>query len=112
ERAQFVLVERVGEALHRTDVPVGREARRGSGADTLGRRVRRYELRMCSLEFDQRAKETIVLRVADLWFVEHVVTVVGLFEPLAQLFRAIRDRRAQRAGATRSRNSCLRTLPC
>lgn len=66
---------------------------------------------MRRFELDELPKEPIVLRVADLRLVEDVVAVVGLFDLLAQLFRAICDFRAQRTGATRSRNSFLRTLP-
>ena len=66
----------------------GREKRRGLAAHPLCGRVRDQQLRVPRLERPQLLHQAVVLAVRDLGCVEHVLAIVVVLEPGAQLFDA------------------------
>jgi hypothetical protein len=60
------------------------EAARGLAADTLGRRIRRDQIRVLGLDLFQLLEELVVLRIRQVRLVEYVVRVVRAFEFRAQ----------------------------
>ena len=85
ELAELIGAEGVAEAEHGHVVPDRWEAALHRGADALGGRVLRHQLRVGGLELDELAEEQVVRAVAHGRRIQHVVAVVRVLELGAQL---------------------------
>jgi hypothetical protein len=85
----------------------------GAGADALGRRIRRAQLRVFRLQGLQLAEQPVVLGVGDLRVVEDVVAVVVVVQLDAQLLgaRARRPSTLFTAPVRPSRLACRAAAP-
>jgi len=79
------LFEGIAQRQHRQRMAHFGEAAGGAGTDAAGRRIRHGQVRMRGFQCLQLAHHAIVIGVGNLRVVEHVVAVVGLLDPRAQL---------------------------
>ncbi len=83
-RPQLVLTERISKTHHRHGVLHADESFPRLCTNPLSRRVRRNPIWMARLNVLQLPHEEIVVVVTDLWFVQHVVTMVVVPDELLQ----------------------------
>ncbi len=91
ERAQFALVERVGQAEHLRRVDERFESLGGRCAHPLRRRIGRAQFGMLALDIDQLAQQRVKFRVGDRRIVQDIVAVVRVVEQVTKLLRAALD---------------------